>query len=1206
MDNYEFLVEKLILYDKIYKHCHLSMNFELDIPSDFCDAIDGSNPNFIGLKRFLGNYEIAKNDNTTIANFISTDHQYRKRFYVPPQAIQTLMHHLNDCYKQQFMMHFMEVPNNENPTDHSVGSGLILNFSFVSDNVRVAFNDIMNKFCEILFSEIFLKVLKFAKRRPKNNNVNWLASEVHYCILLGTHVGTYIDHDRKYKQNFSVLFPSIQVSMSLKTFIFDRMIHHCEALHDLFLKHFGITIKDSLVYSAKNTPQYLIGNCSTRSNVFLEPITAHKILIEHCVSKTKETYSSASWGGISQLPNLNGFNNLVYDCSINFEMPKNESGIITKVVFKPNKRVEEAIEAHLTTQAIIMSHAYDKALMEIELKSIYDDSYEHIRSTLNLISDKRLSQENSIENIIAALASVPNDIYKCIGLWFFHDRSGPEPKLEDFERLWGKYSGKTDIQMDIKLIRYWASVDTPSKLARLLNETVRKMMLRDIKNEITAGAICHSHVSEYLKYMFQNSYVCSNVARQIQWYEFITRDSSNYEEGQLFKWKAVGNHPAGLVNYIGSQLNETVERVLIELKNEIIHTKSEDRKKYLNKLQRTFTSSIKSIYDITFKRKVIDDASFKFVNDKIIKDMDKTKHIMGVGNGVLEFDGPNVKLIDYFHSYPISMFTATKYMKYDPENEYIKTVYRMLHSLFPENELDAFDFIMYYFSTSLDWLPKESLFLIITGQGCHAIDTPIRMANGSIKLVQDIDIGDSIMGDDFTPRTVKELFRGQDDMVLIEPVDTEPFTVNKNHILSLVFLDDVHVSDNVITWFERDAEGVPNQYVHSFSSKSGLELFRSKLIKHNQNVIRLGDIIDIKVTDLMSWPKWITIQGYVGLYKHHGSMDNLSVYPKFYMTFIGEGDYYGFELDGNHRYLTGDDMVHHNSNGKSILVEFFRETLGEQYARRMPLSFITEQSRTRSAAADPAMMEMKNARFVNYSESDRNERANIARIKELTGGDTMSGRQLYGEQENFKPNCNHLLATNHHLRIESTEHAVWRRFLTYRFKMTFKENPDPSNPFERKKDPKFINMLKEEPIYKAAFLSILTHYRSKLYEEYDGQILRVPHPTIKEETNVYRQQEDIYERFIMQKAMYKKGRHPQTLDEFMSVFRNFYKSENLESIRIKCEDLQYLFLNSSLQPYLKMGSNGLYVIEDVYVAENMPCIDGSIRFSDYLKNLKKK
>lgn len=1181
------------------------MNFELETPSDFCDAIDSTNPNFIGLKRFLGNYVIAKSDKTTVANFISTDPQYRRRFDIPPQAIQTLMHHLNDCYKQQFVMHFMEVPNNKNPTNYSVGSGLVLNFSFTSDNVRVAFNDIMNKFCEILFSDILLRVLRFSKKRPKTNNSNWLSSEVHYCILLGTHVGTYVEHERKYKQNFSVLIPSIQVSMALKTYIFDR-IQAYEPLKNLFMKHFGVGIYGTLLYNTKNIPQYLIGNCSTKSNVFLEPITAHKILIEHNVSKIKETQSSASWGGISQLPNLNGFSNLVYDCSINFEMPKNESGVITKVVFYPTKRVEESIKDHMTEHMTIMSHAYDNALMEIELKSIYDDSYEQLISTLKLISKKRLSQENAIENIIAALASVPNDKYYSVGLWFFHENSGSEPKLEDFNHLWNIHSGNTDSQTDIKLIRYWASIDTPSQLARLLNETVRKMMLRDIKNEITAGAICHSHVSEYLRYMFQNSYVCSNVSRQIQWYEFITKDSFNYEDGQLYKWKMVGNHPTGLVNYIANQLFEIAESVLIELKNEVIHTKSDDRKKYLNKLQRTFMSSIKNLYDITFKRKVIDDASFKFVDDKVIKDMDKTKHIMGVGNGVLEFDGPNVKLIDYFHSYPISLFTATKYMEYDEENEYIKEVYTMLRSLFPEDEEDAMDFILYYFSTSLDWLPKESLFLIITGQGCHAIDTPIRMANGSLKLVQDIVVGDTIMGDDFTPRIVQELFRGTDDMVLIQPVGCEPFTVNKNHILSLVFLDDINVTDNVLTWFERDAEGVPNKHIHTFSSQSGLDLFKSKLIEHNHSVLHIGDIIDIKVTDLMSWPKWITIQGYVGLYKHHGSVDNISVYPKFYMSFMGMGDYYGFELDGNHRYITGDDMVHHNSNGKSILIEFFRETLGEMYARRMPLSFITEQARNRSAAADPAMMEMKNARFVNYSESDRNERANIARIKELTGGDTMSGRQLYGEQENFKPNCNHLLATNHHLRIESTEHAVWRRFLTYKFKMTFKEDPDPSNHFERKKDPSFINKLKEGAIYKSAFLSILTHYRSRLYSEYEGQILKVPHPTIKKETNVYRQQEDIYERFIMQKAMYKKGKYPQDIDELMTAFRAYYKEENNESIRIKSEDLTYTFLNSSLQPYIRIGPNGKHIIEDVYVPFETPAMDGSILFKDYLsKKLKK-
>jgi hypothetical protein len=268
----------------------------------------------------------------------------------------------------------------------------------------------------------------------------------------------------------------------------------------------------------------------------------------------------------------------------------------------------------------------------------------------------------------------------------------------------------------------------------------------------------------------------------------------------------------------------------------------------------------------------------------------------------------------------------------------------------------------------------------------------------------------------------------------------------------------------------------------------------------------------------------------------------------------------------------------------------------------MPLSFITEQTRTKSSAADPAMMEMKFARFVNYSESERNEKANIARIKELTGGDTMAGRQLYGEQENFKPNCNHLLATNHHLRIESTEHAVWRRFLIYKCKMTFKENPNPDSPFERKKDTKFINILKDDKRYHSAFLAILVHYHCRLYAEYDGQILRVPHPTIEEETDIYRQQEDIYERFIVQRVFYKENRQPQLMDEFLTIFRNYYRNENGERLKIKNDDLKYLFMNSSIQHYIKADATGLCMMHNIYTIDEGGVITpGSVLLKEYKK-----
>lgn len=316
---------------------------------------------------------------------------------------------------------------------------------------------------------------------------------------------------------------------------------------------------------------------------------------------------------------------------------------------------------------------------------------------------------------------------------------------------------------------------------------------------------------------------------------------------------------------------------------------------------------------------------------------------------------------------------------------------------------------------------------------------------------------------------------------------------------------------------------------------------------------------------------------------------------------IGSGDYYGFELDGNHRYLTGDFVVHHNSNGKTVLLELFKRTLGEMYTRKMPLSFITEQGRTRSSAADPSVMELKDSRLVYYSESDRNEKVNVAKIKEITGGETLSGRQLYKEQENFRANCNHIVTTNHRFVIETTEHAVWRRFISYKFKICFKHEPDSENPLERKRDPDLIGKIMKDKRYQEAFLSILVHYRSMLYSKYDGQILKVPHPTIIKETEEYRQSEDIFQRYIMQKVYYYKGRG-QTLDEMVSDFRGYYRVENGEVYKAKTADLVHTFRNTILGPFITQ-SGGIYAMDDLYTcSEHESLLPGSILFSEWIKN----
>lgn len=73
--------------------------------------------------------------------------------------------------------------------------------------------------------------------------------------------------------------------------------------------------------------------------------------------------------------------------------------------------------------------------------------------------------------------------------------------------------------------------------------------------------------------------------------------------------------------------------------------------------------------------------------------------------------------------------------------------------------------------------------IIYDEAGCHAPGTEVIMYDGSLKKVEDIKIGDVLMGDDGTPRNVLELHSGIDQMYKIIPKVGEPQIVNSNHIL---------------------------------------------------------------------------------------------------------------------------------------------------------------------------------------------------------------------------------------------------------------------------------------------------------------------------------------------------------------------------------------------------------------------------------------
>ncbi len=68
---------------------------------------------------------------------------------------------------------------------------------------------------------------------------------------------------------------------------------------------------------------------------------------------------------------------------------------------------------------------------------------------------------------------------------------------------------------------------------------------------------------------------------------------------------------------------------------------------------------------------------------------------------------------------------------------------------------------------------------------CLAKGTKILMYDGSLKTVEDIKVGDKLMGDDSTPRKVLSLAHGKEEMYWVRQNKGIDYRVNKSHILSL-------------------------------------------------------------------------------------------------------------------------------------------------------------------------------------------------------------------------------------------------------------------------------------------------------------------------------------------------------------------------------------------------------------------------------------
>lgn len=145
---------------------------------------------------------------------------------------------------------------------------------------------------------------------------------------------------------------------------------------------------------------------------------------------------------------------------------------------------------------------------------------------------------------------------------------------------------------------------------------------------------------------------------------------------------------------------------------------------------------------------------------------------------------------------------------------------------------------------------------------CLGKGTPVLMSDGAVKAVEDVQVGDLLMGPDSRPRVVLSLACGRDKLYRIVPTKGESYVVNEPHILSLK-----------LTGGENRVPGsVVNISVRDYLAKS-------EHFKRNVKGYRVGVEFDERPVALEPY--------FLGLWLGDGASDT----PRIYTTDVPVVDY---------------------------------------------------------------------------------------------------------------------------------------------------------------------------------------------------------------------------------------------------------------------------------------------------------------------------
>ena len=801
-----------------------------------------------------------------------------------------------------------------------------------------------------------------------------------------------------YKNGIHILIPGVYLNKLNKKRLVESIM--CNEFIDIFkgLELHSDYINDLVDTASTRVPVFFVG---FPSKLKTKPYKLYKIYNVFMDKKSEVKTKNIT----DKFDNLN----ICFELSLNFSYP---NSFIKPIVYKSKDETYE--------NDILADQKDNKQIPQTDENYCLSDEQEmynnlsvlkmHLpdsETTFNLLKMLPVEYSDKYDTwraVMCALAT-ENEANKHLAEYF--SRKSPKFIKQKFEEDWIKIRNYVSTNPYSKgvIINMCKDVDE-EKTKEIRNESISKIISDKLFSWPNNGYLGHHDFAQLLFMLFKDKFACTHENEKLIWYEFILPSDKDTKPNEIYKWRKYGASVScpNLMNiYISTHLQVRLSIINNSLKQRMAEIKDDAQIAFYSNIIDNLQQCSRSLSNSSFKYGIIKECYSYFHNYNLTNLMDSNPLMMGVSNGVLKL-GREVSLITGNHGQYIHRHTEVKYVPFNPHNPKIKLLLRTIKNCFPDDEHDAFMYIMTFLSSSLDMRDKLDILLMIGGNG---------------------------------------------------------------------------------------------------------------------------------------------------------------------------------------------------KNGKSFLSELHNIVLGP-YGDKISSDFLVSKS-SGPENATTNKMKMLGKSYIYYSETDEGAILNMSNIKELTGGETISGRALYKDLMSFRLKVIHMLITNYFPLLNDHSHGGLRRLMSYTFKYEFVDTKDESklSKFQKKANPNLSSWYNDVEMKEAYLSTIAWFYGKELWGKHNGIMRDVKSETIQNETIQYKHSQDNVSKFISTKLIvcpqnnneddinmdleFNESQNIITLDSLITYYQNWCDSMSLS--KTSKEQCRQKFLKSELENDFKTN-DGVKYLKNIRVHRN--------------------